>query len=180
MTVELVDQVTLTDEQCDGFLEIFETNPGVNHVQTLRALGVPGTAGQIREAVDLQLRPLIAALRQDVVRRELYRRAIDGDEENIYWQDRVIGIKTVRSDACLIFLGKCTLPEARDQVELVGAGGGPVRVEVDDGRVSTVSGVLALAARLGAAGAQGGLLSAASRGALPAAEAVLPEAPIDQ
>ena len=176
------DIVVIPDQVCEQFLERLAETPGIGHVAALRDLGVTGTRGQIREAIDRQLRADIDRVRNDVIRSELYRRGIDGVDEDVWYEGAQVGTRRVYSDRCLIALATMKLPEARNQldVNLAGADGGPLRVEVEGDRVSTVSGVLALAAQLGVAGARAGLDGAAARGALPAAPHLLSDSPVDQ
>lgn len=185
MTVELIapdEHLTLPDEVCETFLDLLAVNPGIGHVATLRELGVPGTRRQIKDAIERQLKADIDSVRNDVIRTALYRRGIDGVEVDVWHNGEAVGTKVEYSDRCLVALAQMKLPEARNQldVNLAGPDGGPVRVEVDGGRVSTVSGVLALAASLGAEGSRGGLERAADRRALPTAAALLPDPPVDQ
>lgn len=174
------DELVIPADVCETFLEMLAASPGIGHVAALRELGVDGTRGQIRDAIDRQLRADIDRVRNDVIRTELYRRGIDGVDEPVYWQGEQVDTRRVYSDRCLIALAQMKLPEARNQLEITGAEGGPVRVEVEGDRVSTVSGVLALAAQLGVAGARAGLVGEASRRALPAAQDVLPDPDDDQ
>lgn len=176
------EHLELTPEQCEQFLEKLAANPGAGHVATMRELGVPGTRRQIKDAIERQLKADIDSVRNDAIRTALYQRGIDGVLEDVYHQGKVVGQQRTFSDRCLVALAQMKLPEARNQldVNLGGADGGPVRVEVEGGRVSTVSGVLALAASLGAKGAAGGQLGGADRRALPAASPVLPDPPVDQ
>lgn len=175
-------RLVIPDEVCEAFLEALSEQPGRGHVGLLRELGVEGRRGELREAINAQLAESIRLLRGDRVRSELLRRGVDGWDEPVYQGGKKVGTVRKHSDACLIKLAEWTLPEARNQldVNLAGADGGAVRVEVDDGRVATISGVLALAAQLGVAGAQGGLGAAVTRRALPAAEDVLPDPAVDQ
>lgn len=185
MTVELIDtteHLVLDPEVCETFLELLAAEPGLGHVAALRELGVPGTRRQIKDAIERQLKADIDAVRNDVIRTALYRRGIDGVPVDVWHNGLVVGQKLEYSDRCLVALAQMKLPEARNQldVNLGGPDGGPVRVEVEGGRVSTLSGVIALAAQLGAAGSHSGLELAAARGALPAARPVLPDPSDDQ
>lgn len=185
MTVDLIapdEHLTIPAEVCETFLELLAANPGVGHVATLRELGVPGTRRQIKDAIERQLKADIDAVRNDVIRTALYRRGIDGTVTDVWHNGEIVGQKVEYSDRCLVALAQMKLPEARNQldVNLAGADGGPVRVEVEGGRVSTVSGVLALAAALGVQGAPTGLELAADRRALPTAAALLPDPQLDQ
>jgi len=176
------EHVTLSPAVCEMFLDLLAANPGAGHVATLRELGVPGTRRQIKDAIERQLKADIDAVRNDVIRTALYRRGIDGVEVDVWHNGDRVGTKLEYSDRCLVALAQMKLPEARNQldVNLAGPDGGPVRVEVDGGRVSTVSGVLALAASLGVAGSQERLDVGTDRRALPAASPLLPDPPIDQ
>ena len=177
-----LERVTLTPEQREKFLETIAAQPGTGHVRLLRELGVTGRRGQLRELINTELRADIDGVRNDAIRQELARRGIEGWDEPVYWQGQIVGHIRRYSDRALIALAQMRLPEARNQldVNLAGADGGPVRVEVEGDRVSTVSGVLALAAQLGVQGAAAGLDAGAARRALPAAESVLSDPPVDQ
>lgn len=182
MTKTVDEPIVLTDEQREQFLQKLAENPGVGHVRTLREIGVEGKRGRLREVIDTQLRADIDQVRNDSIRQELARRGITGVVEDVWHNGEKVGERVVYSDRCLVALAGMRLPEARNQldVNLAGADGGPVRVEVAGERVSTIAGVFALAARLGVAGADGGVIDAAPRGALPAASDVLPDPPDDQ
>lgn len=185
MTVELIapdEHLTLPPQVCDTFLDLLAANPGIGHVATLRELGVPGTRRQIKDAIDRQLKADIDSVRNDVIRTALYRRGIDGVEVDVWHNGERVGTKLEYSDRCLVALAQMKLPEARNQldVNLAGANGGPVQVVVEGERVSTVSGVLALAAALGVQGAPARLDSGSDQRALPAASSVLPDPPVDQ
>lgn len=178
----LDDDLVIADEVCEKFLEQLMAQPGKGHVALMRELGVKGSGGQIRAAIGRQLKVEIGQVRNDSIRKALYERGIDGVEEPIYWQGEQVGTIRRYSDRCLVALAGMTLPEARNQLDLNlgGADGGPVRVEVADGRVSTISGVLALAAALGVEGTRAGLDGGPDRRALPAASHVLPDPADDQ
>jgi hypothetical protein len=185
VSVELIESdehVVLAPEVCETFLEMLAAEPGIGHVAALRELGVAGTRRQIKDAIERQLKADIDAVRNDVIRTALYSRGIDGWDEPVFHAGAEVGVVRRFSDRCLVALAQMKLPEARNQldVNLAGAGGGPVRVEVEGGRVSTVSGVLALAAALGVKGAPTGLDTGPDRRALPAASPVLPDPPVDQ
>lgn len=169
--------VVITEEQRDAFLELVAANPSAPHVRTLRELGVEGSRGQIHDAIDRQLRADIERVRNTVIRREIMRRALEGVEEDVWHNGEVVGSKRVFSDRLLEFAGRTYLPEARNQLEVTGADGGPLRVEVEGGRVTSISDVIELASQFGVAGARGGLGAAAARRALPPAPPVLPDPP---
>lgn len=183
MTVELIspdEHLVLSPEQCEAFLEILATNTGIGHVATLREIGVPGTRAQIKAAIERQLRADIDSVRNDVIRTALYRRGIDGVVVDVWHNGVAVGTKVEYSDRCLVALAQMKLPEARNQldVNLGGADGGPVRVEVEGGRVTNLGDVVDLAIQLGVPSVVNRLAAAAARGALPAAPALLP-APSD-
>jgi hypothetical protein len=60
-----------TGEQREGLLRALREDPEVSHVAVLRRLGVPGTKGQLRRAIDGQLRAEIAAIRKAAEQRRL-------------------------------------------------------------------------------------------------------------
>lgn len=169
------DQVVLTDEQRAEFLAVLAAHPGVSHVKTLREIGVVGTAGQIRHAIREQLADDVAATRGDTIRREVLHRAIVGELEDVWHNGEKVGTRVVKSDRLLETAARMWLPEARQQLELTGGGGGPLRVEVDGGRVTGIRDVLELAANILGPGVLEGLGAGAARPALPAVEGVLPD-----
>lgn len=69
--------------------------------------------------------------------REAYRRAVEGVHRDIFHQGTVVGEERVYSDTLLIFMLKAKRPATyRDnvKVEHTGDGGGPVQLDVLDGR----------------------------------------------
>ena len=180
MTVELIapdEHLTIPAEVCEAFLELLATNPGIGHVSTLRELGVPGTRRQIKDAIERQLKADIDAVRNDVIRTALYQRGIDGLVVDVWHNGTVVGQRREYSDRCLVALAQMKLPEARNQLDVSvgGAGGGPVRVEVEGGRVTTLGDVIDLAVQLGVPSVVNRLAAAAAASdVVPSARALLP------
>lgn len=184
-----VETVQVTDDQKTKLLKLMEQEPHLGHALALRRAGVAGTKGQLVAyiAEHPELVDDIDQARGKRIRTELLSRAIDGVEDPIVNKDgEISGYRTVRSDRLLEFAARMYLPEARALqaqrlgIEVGGADGGPIRVEVEGDRVSTVSGVLALAVALGVKGAPAGLNIGSDRRALPPAQSLLPDPPVDQ
>lgn len=173
------EPIEIPPDLCTQLLDEVARNPLCSHVRFLRDRGLQGSRGQIRAAVYRQLADEIAEARGDTIRREIARRAIDGWDEPVWHQGAEVGVIRKFSDRLLEFMGRMYLPEAREQVDVnvAGANGGPVRVEVDGARVTGIGAVFELAHRLGVAGAPTGLSAAAARGTLPAPPVVLPDPP---
>jgi hypothetical protein len=90
------------------------------------------------------------ALRLDVVRDEIRRRAVDGWDEPVYQRGELAGYIHRQSDLLLIFEAKRLDPAYRDnaRLELTGAGGGPVELQAGYTPTS-IADVVSLAGELG-------------------------------
>lgn len=127
----------------------------------------------------------------DRIRGAIVERAIDGVEVPIVSdKGEIVGYRTEYSDRLLEFLARMNLPEAKELlrarigVQIGGPNDGPIPVEVNGGRVTSLGDVIALARELGvglgaglADGARGTVDAGPPRGALPPAADVLPDPP---
>lgn len=89
----------------------------------------------------------------DKLEREAIRRAVEGVEEPVFHQGKIVGYVRKYSDTLLIFLLKGYKPERykeRQAHELSGPGGGPI--PIDDVRAALQRKLDELAARVGGAG----------------------------
>ena len=67
----------------------------------------------------------------DEMENEMRRRAIEGVEEDVYYQGEVVGKKRVYSDKMLETLMKKERPDAfRERKEITGSGGGPLEINI--------------------------------------------------
>jgi hypothetical protein len=68
---------------------------------------------------------------KDVLRAEIYRRAVEGWDEPVTSAGKLVGTVRKYSDVLLIFHSKALMPEYREkhQVEMSGPGGTPVQVQ---------------------------------------------------
>jgi|SRR5579862_8636868 len=65
----------------------------------------------------------------DRIEAEITRRALDGVEEPVFQQGRLVGTIRKFSDVLLMFRAKRLMPEYRDKFEHSGPGGGPIQTE---------------------------------------------------
>lgn len=69
----------------------------------------------------------------DALEAEAYNRAVVGEDKDVWFQGRKVGIEVIKSDSLLKLLLQANNPDkfnvSRSQVELTGAGGGAVEIQ---------------------------------------------------
>lgn len=76
----------------------------------------------------------------DRLEAEIYRRAMEGVEEPVYQQGRMVGTIRKFSDLLLIFAAKGAMPERyRERHEHTGADGGPIQLQPVLSRLENLS-----------------------------------------
>jgi hypothetical protein len=136
--LETAATAAVSDEQRKRALALIrKKGREIGDVRALREAGVEGTRGQLRRLLDRD-EDLVEAIAEargrsvEVVRDEVKRRAIDGVEEPVYHQGKVVGYVTKYSDRLLEMMARAHAPEYRERVEVSGAGGGPLELTSPD------------------------------------------------
>jgi hypothetical protein len=124
----------ISDEQRDRALALIRADPEIGNVRAFRAAGAEGTIKQLRQMIerDDELQEAIAEARgrtPERIEAAIVKRAIDGVEEPVYHQGKVVGYVTKYSDRLLEMMARAHAPEYRERVEVSGAGGGPLELE---------------------------------------------------
>lgn len=170
----------LTDSQRSRFLDLITADPRMSTREALYQAGIRHTVGGPDTRVTRAQATAIIRADNDLWRDYEIARGRDLDAV----EGRVFSIALDKDNAKSLDAAKFLLERLDprfangQKLEVTGGNGGPVRVEVEGERVTSIRDVIALAATLGVRGVAGGLSAAASRPALPAAPPVLPD-PLD-
>lgn len=172
----------ISDEQRAQITELVHGDKNLGTVAALRKVGLIGSRGELKNLVDEDLAEQMRDARgmgRNRIRQEMFRRAIDGVEEDVFSPSgKLVGTRTVYSDRLLAKLADGYLPEF-SKAPGSGEGGGNLSILIDQRGVSLAD----VRAVLESSGAflQPGLpvidgdSTPVTRAALPAASEVLPE-----